>query len=150
MIRTRNTLLCVKGRSWAVAAFVATVFAVLVAERVPMGWSCRTRVPLREVADRCDPVTLISVGATHVLVVVLLSVLAAVVINRRPAFIVCAVLLWLLVVAGVAYEFFLYRGAIAMGIYLLPAAGLMTVAAAASSTRGPIDRWLFLRSARTT
>ena len=49
-----------------------------------------------------------------------------------------------------AYEFFLYRGPIAMGIYLFPAAGLMTIAAAPSSTRESMGLWLSLRPARTT
>jgi hypothetical protein len=146
----------VKKRSWAAAAFVATTFAVLWAERIPMGWSCRNPgVRPDELVYRCDPVTMISVGATYVLVAVLGSVLAAVIVNRRWAFVSSAAFLWLLVAAAIrSHVLFTGFGGFGhpfdMGVLLFPAAVLMTVAAAPPSTGASTGRWQFLRTPRTT
>jgi hypothetical protein len=112
----------VKANRWAVAAFVAAVVGALVASFAPLGRSCTTRIgPF--LGETCRSVSTFSEEGAWVLVVVSVPVLVAliaVVVHRRPVRTASAVLLWIGCIVGLA----------SVGIFFVPAAILMTVAAA--------------------
>ena len=110
-----------KTHRWAVAALVAAVIGALVASLAPLGRSC-TIGPSPEVGETCRSVSTFSNEGAWVVIVVSMPVLVAlfaVVVHRRPARIASAVLLWIGCIVGLA----------SVGIFFVPAAILMTVAA---------------------
>jgi hypothetical protein len=120
---------------WAVAAFMATVLGALVAAFAPLGRTCSSTAtpalrplggsPVAAVAEVCHDVSTFSVDGAWVLVVVSVPMLVAlipVLVRRRPARIAAAVLLWIGCVVGM----------LSLGLFFVPAAILMTIAAATS------------------
>jgi hypothetical protein len=122
----------VKSNRLAVSAFVAAVLGALVAAFAPLGQTCSSTAtvpalspgsPAPTVAEVCHAVSTFSVDGVWVLVVVSVPVLVAflpVLVRRRQARIASAVLLWI----GCAL------GMLSVGIFFVPAAILMTIAAA--------------------
>jgi len=117
----------VRAKRWAVAAFVAAVVGALVASFAPLSRSCTTRIATPSVGpflgETCRSVSTFSEEGAWVLVVVSVPVLVALiaaVVHRRPARVASAVLLWIGCIVGLA----------SVGIFFVPAAILMTVAAA--------------------
>ena len=109
----------VKENHWTVAAFMAATLGALVAAFAPTYSGCATTPSGGEV---CGHETSFAVNGAWVLVVVSVPVLVAfvpVLVRRRPARIVSAVLLWIGCVLG----------ALSVGMFFVPAAILMTVAA---------------------
>ena len=109
----------VKANRWTVAAFMAATLGALVAAFAPTYSGCATTPSGGEV---CGHETSFAVNGAWVLVVVSVPVLVAfvpVLVRRRPARIVSAVLLWIGCVLG----------ALSVGMFFVPAAILMTVAA---------------------
>jgi hypothetical protein len=122
-----------KSNRLAVSAFVAAVLGALVAAFAPLGQTCSSSAtvpalsplgsPTPTVGEVCHAVSTFSVDGVWVLVVVSVPVLVAflpVLVRRRQARIVSAVLLWI----GCAL------GMLSVGIFFVPAAILMTIAAA--------------------
>lgn len=121
----------VKARRWAMSAFGAAVFGALVAAFTPLGQMC-TAISSSDggrgpdvAAESCRGVSTFSTDGAWVLVVVLVPALMALIgtlVDRRPAQVVAAVLLWIGCLVALA----------SVGLYFVPAAILMTVAAAQS------------------
>ena len=114
----------VKANRLAVAAFVAAAIGALVAAFAPTYTGCTTTAG--SAVEVCSHETAFAVNGAWVLVVVSVPVLVTLVpvlIRRRPARIVSAVLLWI----GCAL------GMLSVGMFFLPAAILMTIAAAQPS-----------------
>jgi hypothetical protein len=111
---------------WAAAAFIAAAVGALVLSFAPLGEICSPGVLVLEPGERsaeptCQSVSLFS-KEPWVLVVASIPVLLTlipVVIRRRSAATVSAVLLWVGCIAGL----------LSIGLYFVPAAILMTVAA---------------------
>ena len=113
----------VKANRLTVAAFVTAAIGALVAAFAPTYTGCTTAGSAVEV---CGRETSFAVNGSWVLVVVSVPVLVSlipVLIRRRPARIVSATLLWI----GCAL------GMLSVGMFFLPAAILMTIAAAQPS-----------------
>ncbi|MGE5227409.1 MAG: hypothetical protein ACM3OO_11105 [Planctomycetaceae bacterium] len=116
----------------AAAAFVVAVVGALVAAFAPLGRSCSSTAvvpalghgsPAPSVEEACHGVSSFSIDGSWVLVVVSVPVLVAlipVLVRRRRARIVSAVLLWAGCVVGMW----------SVGMFFVPAAIVMTVAAA--------------------
>jgi hypothetical protein len=116
----------------AVAAFVVAVAGAIVAAFAPLGRSCSSTAvvpalghgsPAPSVEEVCRGVSTFSVDGSWVLVVVSVPVLVALVpvlVRRRTARIVSAVLLWACCVVGMW----------SVGMFFVPAAIVMTIAAA--------------------
>ena len=115
----------------AVVAFVVAVAGGLIAAFAPLGRSCSSTAvpafghnsPPPSVEEVCRGVSSFSVDGSWVLVVVSVPVALAlipVLLRYRPARIVSAVLLWACCVVG----------ALSVGMFFVPAAIVMTVAAA--------------------
>ena len=112
----------VNATRWAVAALVAAVVGAFVASFAPLGRSC-TIGPSPDAGETCRSVSTFSENGVWVLVVVSVPVLAAliaVVVHRRPVRVASAVLLWIGCIVGL----------VSVGIFFVPAAIFMTVAAA--------------------
>jgi len=113
-----------KANRLAVAAFVAATLGALVAAFAPTYTGCTTTAG--STVEVCSHETSFAVNGSWVLVVVSVPVLMSlipVLIRRRPARIVAATLLWI----GCAL------GMLSVGMFFLPAAILMTIAAAQPS-----------------
>jgi len=109
----------VKANRLAVAAFLASVLGALVAAFAPTYSGCGTTSSGGEV---CSHATGFAVNGSWILVVVSVPVLVALVpvlVRRRPARIVSTVLLWIGCVLGMW----------SVGMFFVPAAILMTIAA---------------------
>jgi len=112
----------VKANRLAVAAFVTASVGALVAAFAPTYTGCGPSSGV----EVCSHTTGFAVNGSWILVVVSVPVLVALVpvlIRRRPARIVAAVLLWI----GCAL------GMLSIGMFFIPAAILMTIAAAQPS-----------------
>jgi hypothetical protein len=110
-----------KANRVIVAAFVLAVVGALVVAFAPHGTTCRVTIPGG--VSHCSGTSTFSVDGAWVLVVVTVPVLVALVpllVQRRPATIASTVLLWIGCILGM----------LSVGIFLLPSAILMTVAAA--------------------
>ncbi len=110
-----------KANRLAVVAFLVAVLGALVAAFAPLGSRCGPT--LSGGMTRCSGVSTFSVDGSWVLVVVSVPVLVALVpllLRRRIACIVSAALLWVGCVLGM----------FSVGIFFVPAAITMTVAAA--------------------
>ena len=110
----------VKANRWVVAAFVASVLGALIAAFAPTYSGCSTS---SSGAESCSHATGFAVNGSWILVVVSVPVLVALVpvlVRRRPVRIVSAVLLWIGCVVGM----------LSVGMFFVPAAILMTIAAA--------------------
>jgi hypothetical protein len=108
------------ARRLVFAAFVATVLGAAVAAFAPLGRACGTSDGGQE---RCVGQSIFEVDGAWVLVVVSVPVLVSlvpVVVPRRAARIVAAVLLWAGCVVGI----------FSVGLFFVPSAVVMTVAAA--------------------
>jgi len=105
-------------------AFILAVLGGLVAAFAPLGRRCgATAVPGRPVQERCIAESIFQHDGWWVLVVVSVPILIALVpvlVRHRAAAIVSAVLLWACCVVGL----------FSVGMVFVPAAVLMTVAAA--------------------
>jgi hypothetical protein len=113
----------VKANRWTVAAFMAATLGALVAAFAPTYSGCATTPSGGEV---CGHETSFAVNGAWVLVVVSVPVLVAfvaVLVRRRPTRVVSAVLLWIGCVVGMW----------SVGMFFVPAAILMTIAAQRSS-----------------
>ncbi|HEU4354141.1 MAG TPA: hypothetical protein VFT27_00990 [Actinomycetota bacterium] len=103
-----------------IAAFVAAVAGALIAAFAPLGRTCGTTFPGNQTT--CSGTSTFSVDGWWVLVVVSVPVaisLLPILLRRRPARIASAVLLWISCVVGMW----------SVGVFFVPAAILMTVAA---------------------
>jgi hypothetical protein len=110
-----------KANRVVVAAFVLAVVGSLVAAFAPLGTTCGATAP--NGVPHCSGTSTFSVDGTWVLVVVSVPVLVALVpvlVRRRAAIIASTVLLWIGCILGM----------LSVGIFFLPSAILMTVAAA--------------------
>jgi hypothetical protein len=110
-----------KANRVVVAAFVLAVLGALVAAFAPLGTTCGVTVPGG--VSHCSGTSSFSVDGAWVLVVVTVPVLVALVpllVPRRAAIIASTALLWIGCILGM----------LSVGIFFLPAAILMTVAAA--------------------
>lgn len=117
-------MVLVKANRLAVAAFVAAALGALVAAFAPTYSGCTSTAG--STVEVCSHATSFSVNGSWVLVVVSVPVLVAllpVLIRRRPARIVSTVLLWSGCVVGMW----------SVGLFFVPAAILMTIAAAQPS-----------------
>jgi len=120
-----------KANRLAVGAFMAALLGALVAAFAPLGQTCSSTATVPAlgslggspaVGDVCHAVSTFSVDGAWVLVVVSVPVLVTLLpmlVRRRSARIVSAVLLWIGCVLG----------ALSVGIFFVPAAILMTIAA---------------------
>jgi hypothetical protein len=109
----------VKANRWAVAAFMAATLGALVAAFAPTYSGCGSTP---SGGETCGHATSFAVNGTWVLVVVSVPVMVAfvpVLVRRRPARVVSAVLLWIGCVVGMW----------SVGMFFVPAAILMTIAA---------------------
>ena len=109
----------VKANRWTLAAFLTATLGALVAAFAPTYSGCATTSSGGEV---CSHATGFAVNGAWVLVVVSVPVLVAfvpVLVRRRPARIASAVLLWIGCLLGM----------LSVGMFFVPAAILMTVAA---------------------
>jgi hypothetical protein len=117
----------------AVSAFVAATLGALVAAFAPLGQTCSSTAtvpalgslggsPAPAVGEVCHAVSTFAVDGAWVLVVVSVPVLVAfvpVLVRRRPARVLSAVLLWIGSILGM----------LSVGMFFVPAAILMTIAA---------------------
>jgi hypothetical protein len=120
------TLVIMRANRWAVAALVVAVVGALVVSFAPLGRSCTGS--FGDVSETCRSTNLFSEEGAWILVVVVVPALVAlfgVVVYRRPAQVVAALLLWLGCILGL----------LSVGIFFVPAAILMTVAAAVAPSR---------------
>jgi hypothetical protein len=102
------------------AAFVLALLGALIAAFTPLGQRCGTTFPGNETV--CSGTSTFSVDGWWVLVVVSVPVvisLLPLLLRRRPAWIASAVLLWVFCVLGM----------LSVGVFFVPAAILMTIAA---------------------
>lgn len=109
---------------WAITAFVAAVVGALMVSFAPLGRSCTPSFD--DVSETCRRTSLFSHEGASILGVVVVPVLVAlfaVVVHRRPAYVAAALLLWIGCILGL----------LSVGIFFVPAAILMTVAAAVPS-----------------
>jgi hypothetical protein len=109
----------VNANRWAVGAFIAATLGALVGAFAPTYSWCATTPSGGEV---CGHATSFAVNGSWVLVVVAVPVLVALIptlMRRRTARVVSAVLLWIGCVVGMW----------SVGMFFVPAAILMTVAA---------------------
>lgn len=109
----------VKANRLAVAAFLASVLGALVAAFAPTYSGCETTSSGAEI---CSHATGFAVNGSWILVVVSVPVLVALLpvsVRRRPARVVSTVLLWIGCVLGM----------LSVGMFFVPAAILMTIAA---------------------
>lgn len=111
------------------ASFGAAALGALVAAFAPLGQRCTATLPadadtgVGVAAESCRGISVYSMDGAWILVVVSVPVLVAlfgILVDRRPAQIVSAVLLWIGCVLALA----------SVGLFFVPAAVLMTVAAA--------------------
>jgi hypothetical protein len=110
-----------KANRVVVAAFVFAVVGALLAAFAPLGTTCGVTVPGG--VSHCSGTSTFSVDGAWVLVVVSVPVLVTLVpllVRRRAAIIASTVLLWIGCILGM----------LSVGIFFLPSAILMTVAAA--------------------
>ncbi|MGZ4131647.1 MAG: hypothetical protein ACXVWF_01250 [Actinomycetota bacterium] len=110
-----------KAGRFAVAAFVAAVAGALYAAFGPIYGGCEASMPGGQ--SSCGSATGLAVNGSWILVVVSVPVVLALVpvlLRYRPVRVVSAVLLWACCVVG----------ALSIGMFFLPAAILMTIAAA--------------------
>lgn len=110
-----------EANRWTMAALGAAVLGALVAAFAPTYTWCSTTAG--STSETCGHATSFSVNGAWILVVVSVPVLVSllpVLIRRRPARVVSAVLLWIGCVVA----------AWSVGLFFVPAAILMTVAAA--------------------
>ncbi len=117
-----------KANRWTVAAFVAAVLGALVAAFAPTYSWCGTS---SSGGEACGHATGFAVNGSWILVVVSVPVLVAfvpVLVRRRPARVVSTVLLWIGCVVGLW----------SVGMFFVPAAILMTIAAQRSVMAPPI------------
>ena len=109
-----------KANRVVVAAFVLAVVGALAAAFAPLGTTCGATAPGG--VSHCSGTSTFSVDGAWVLVVVSVPVLVALVpvlVRRRAAIIASTVLLWIGCILGM----------LSIGIFFLPSAILMTVAA---------------------
>jgi hypothetical protein len=109
------------ARHLVLVAFVAAVLGAGVAAFAPLGRACRVSMPGGQ--ERCVGQSIFEVDGAWVLVVVSVPVLVSllpVVLRRRGARVVAAMLLWACCVVGI----------FSVGLFFVPAAVMMTVAAA--------------------
>lgn len=102
------------------AAFVAAVVGALIAAFAPLGRTCGTTLPGNE--TRCWGTSIFSVDGWWVVVVVSVPVLISLLlllVRRRSTRIALAVLPWIFCVVGMW----------SVGLFFVPAAILMTIAA---------------------
>ena len=110
-----------KANRYGVAALSLAVVAALVVAFAPLGRTCGTT--LSGGTERCWGTSAFSVDGSWILVVVSVPVLVAllpVLARRRAAFIISAALLWIGCLLGL----------LSVGIFFIPAATAMTLAAA--------------------
>ena len=110
-----------KANRYGVGALSLAVVAALVAAFAPLGRTCGTTLPGG--TERCWGTSTFSVDGSWILVVVSVPVLVAllpVLVRRRAAFIFSAALLWIGCLLGL----------LSVGIFFIPAAIAMTLAAA--------------------
>jgi len=115
-------MVLVKANRLTVAAFVTAAIGALVAAFAPTYSGCGSSSGV----EVCSHTTGFAVNGSWILVVVSVPVLVSLVpvlVRRRPARIVSAVLLWI----GCAL------GMLSIGMFFVPAAILMTIAAAQPS-----------------
>ena len=115
-------MVLVKANRLTVAAFVTVAIGALVAAFAPTYSGCGSSSGV----EVCSHTTGFAVNGSWILVVVSVPVLVSLVpvlVRRRPARIVSAVLLWI----GCAL------GMLSIGMFFVPAAILMTIAAAQPS-----------------
>ena len=111
-------------KRFAVASFLAAVLAALFTAFAPLGTTCSSSgTPGGPAGEEvCRNVSIFQHDGSWVLVVVSVPVLFALVpvlLRRRAARVVAAVLLWAFCVVGLA----------SVGLFFVPAATLMTIAA---------------------
>lgn len=112
----------VQANRWTVIAFLAAVLGALIVVFAPLYTGCTSRSGGTEV---CGHASAYTVNGSWIFVVVSVPVLVAlipVLVRRRWARIVSVVLLWLGCLVGL----------LSVGIFFVPAALLMTIAAARS------------------
>ena len=110
------------ARRLALAAFVVAVLGAAVAAFAPLGRSCGVSMPGG--VERCVGQSIFEVDGSWVLVVVSVPVLISLLptmVPRRAVMAVAAALLWVCCVIGL----------FSVGLFFVPAAVLMTVAAVA-------------------
>lgn len=110
-----------KANRLAAAAFIAAALGALIAAFAPTYSGCWTTTPSGGMV--CGHQTGFAVNGAWILIVVSVPVLVAllsVLVRRRPARIVSAILLWIGCVLGMW----------SVGMFFVPAAILMTIAAA--------------------
>jgi hypothetical protein len=121
----------VKANRWTVAAFMAAVLGAFVAAFAPTYTGCTTTTTTTgSTVEVCGHATAFAVNGAWVLVVVSVPVLVTllpVLIRRRPVRVVSSVLLW----AGCIVAMF------SVGMFFVPAAILMTIAASRRPSAAP-------------
>jgi hypothetical protein len=121
----RHTLASVRPKTWVLASFIVATVAALVVAFAPLGTACSFSAtpggpPGEEV---CRHVSIFSNDGSWVLVVVAVPVLIAlipVLLRHRVARVVAAAFLWVFSIVGL----------MSVGLFFVPAAVLMTLAAA--------------------